>query len=115
MGMATLIDFTSREIISDVATPRRSPGTRAIGRWLVYTAATLWRLSDLLARVSPLRPKRRRRGEAKLGEAELPLLTHPDPDVRLLADLAQRLGDAATVLSPPEPQDDLDPDLDIPF
>lgn len=113
--MATLIDFTSREILSDGATPRRSPGKRAIGQWLVHTAATLWRLADLLARVSPLRPKRRRRGDAKLGAAELPLLTHPDPDVRLLAEVAQRLGDAATALSPPEPPDELDPDLDIPF
>ncbi len=115
MDMATLLDFTSRTIISDVATPRRSPGTRAIAEWLVYTAATLWRLADLLARVSPLRPKRLRRGAAKLGAAELPLLKHPDPDVRLLADLAQRLGDAATSLSPADPGGDLDPDLDIPF
>lgn len=111
--MATLIDFTAREIISDVATPRRSPGTRAIGQWLVYTSATLWRLTDLLARTSPLRPKPRRRGDAKLGMREPPLLTHPDSDVRLLADLAQKLGDAATALSPPEPEDELDPE--IPF
>lgn len=113
MDMATLIDFTSREIISDVATPHRSPGTRAIGQWLVYASATLWRLADLLARTSPLRPKRRRRGDASMGVAEPSLLSHPDRDVRLLADLAQKLGDAATALSPPEPEDELDPE--IPF
>ena len=106
--MATLVDFTSRQILSDMPGPQRAPGTRVIAQWLVYVAATLWRVSDMLARTSPNAPHGRR-------DAASPLSEHPDPDVRLLADLAQRLGDAATALSPPEPQDELDPDLDIPF
>jgi len=112
--MANLIDFSSRDIVSDAPGPVRAPGTRAIGHWLVYVSATLWRLSDVLARVSPHCPTlARRRGPS--ATTEDPLLTHPDPDVRLLAALAQEVGEAATTLSPDtEPDDDLDPDL-IPF
>ena len=113
--MATLIDFTTRKIISDAPGPQRAPGTHAIGQWLVHVAATLWQLSDVLARISPHSPRRRRRGKSKSGPSERSLVTHPDRDVRVLAELAQRVGDAATSLSPPEESVEIDPDLDIPF
>lgn len=100
--MATLLDSSSREILSDAPGPQRAPGTLAIGRWLVHVSATLWRLADLVAGMSSRRRMRR------------PLDEHPDPDVRLLAGLARAVGDAATRLSPPEDGVD-DPELDIPF
>ena len=108
VGMATLVDFTSRQILSDMPGPQRAPGTRVIAQWLVYVAATLWRVSDMLARTSPNAPRGRR-------HAASPLSEHPDPDVRLLADLAQKVGEVATALPPHAIEDELDADLDIPF
>jgi len=115
MSMANLIDFNSKDIISDEPGPQRAPGTGLIGQWLVHVAATLWRVADMLERTSPHAPKRRRRGQPRSGSGEHPLTKHPDPDVRLLVDLADKVMEVATALSPPDVQAELESDLDIPF
>lgn len=91
--MATVLD--SPHFDSDVPL-RHLPTNAVIARWLVATSATLYRLADLRARMSEVRPRRRGQRESDLRK----LSAHPDSDVRLLAELASSLADASTRLSP---------------
>jgi hypothetical protein len=79
-----------------------------IAHWLVTTSATLFRLADHRARASVWPTKKRRSRDATPLAA--PLLTHPDPEVRMLAELAGKLGEAAERLAPPSEESD-----EIPF
>lgn len=89
------------------STLRHLPTNAVIARWLVGTSATLYRLADLRARMSEVRP--RRRGQRDSDPRKL--TAHPDPEVRLLAELASSLADASTRLSPMR-EDEAD---EIPF
>jgi hypothetical protein len=91
--MATPLDAPHFD--SDVPL-RHRPTNALIARWLVATSATLYRLADLRARMTEYRPRRRGRRESDLRK----LAGHPDPDVRLLAELASSLADASARLSP---------------
>lgn len=85
-----------RPLLSDAV--GRPAANDDIAHWLVTTSATLFRLADHRARASVRATKKRRsRADAPLAT---PLLTHPDPEVRLLAELAGKLGEAAERLAP---------------
>jgi hypothetical protein len=92
--MATL--HVPRPLLSDAF--GRPAANDDIAHWLVSTSATLFRLADHRARASVRAPKKRRSRGGARGAASL--LTHPDPEVRLLAELAGKLGEAAEQLAP---------------
>jgi hypothetical protein len=95
-----------RPVLSDAL--GRPAANDDIAHWLVTTSATLFRLADHRARAS-VHATRKRRSRAAAPIA-MPLLTHPDPEVRLLAELAGKLGEAAEQLAPSPQQLD-----EIPF